>query len=191
MSDIQDWLIRLSSRQKFVKLCWVPSHVGVAGNEAADKAAGEAVTDMEVSTVRIPYKDIYPIIKDKIRAVWREEWLETDRNKLREIKPDIAPWPSAYHKNRKTEVTLCRVRIGHTLKTHRYLMEKTDPPLCVHCDSIMTVKHSLLECPGTQQERRDYYGGGPLTLSDIVGNRDESDVRKLFRYMRSIGLTEI
>ena len=43
VSSIQDWLIRVGSRKKRVKLCWSPSHINITGNEKADKEASNTV----------------------------------------------------------------------------------------------------------------------------------------------------
>ena len=42
-----------------VELCWIPAHVGIVGNENADKAARAAI-NMARSTVHIPISDFSP-----------------------------------------------------------------------------------------------------------------------------------
>ena len=189
---IQDLLIQLQTAHKTVSLCWVPSHVGVRGNEHADEAARAAISNQEiVHNFHIPYKDSYPLIKKRIRERWSAEWLASEGSKLREIKDSVVEWPSSHHKVRRVEVTLCRLRIGHTLPTHRYLMERSGPPVCQHCNVLLSVKHLLVECSSTEQQRRQYYGHGAVTLTDILSDRRSFRAEKLMSYLRAIGISEV
>ena len=59
---IQELLAELHHKQKCVKFCWVPSHVGIKDNERADKAAKLAIVERQVSNISLPYKDLYSSI---------------------------------------------------------------------------------------------------------------------------------
>ena len=50
------------NENKIIKMCWVPSHVGIRGNEAADKAAN-STANLQKEHISINYKDWIPIIK--------------------------------------------------------------------------------------------------------------------------------
>ena len=78
---------------------------------------------------------------------WFIEWRDTNSNKLRAIKDDIMPWPTASRRSRREEIILCRLRIGHTRLTHRHLMERNQPTYCDDCLVPVTVVHMLAECP--------------------------------------------
>ena len=119
VSQIQSHIIQLRTRQKQFKLCWVPRHVGLSGNEQDDSATKEIITSGEVEVSGLPHKNYYPIIKSKIKQMWKHNWSETTSNKLREIREDISEWPSSQQRDRRTEISLCRLRIGHTLTTHQ------------------------------------------------------------------------
>ena len=111
------------------KLCWVPSHVGVVGNEEADKAAVATARGVE-EYIGVEHRDWYPHIRTKIEADWSEEW-KRNRQKLSVVKGDATPWKSIKTICRRNEVIINRLRAGHCLATHRYLMEEPDaPPVC-------------------------------------------------------------
>ena len=46
---------------------------------------------------------------------------------------------------RQDEVVFARLRIGHTMITHSYLLKREEQPYCFGCDALFTVRHFLLE----------------------------------------------
>uniref|UniRef100_A0A8D8W0E2 Uncharacterized protein n=1 Tax=Cacopsylla melanoneura TaxID=428564 RepID=A0A8D8W0E2_9HEMI len=73
-------------------------------------------------------------------------WNQQVGNKLLEIKKDTKPWNPPYELSRKDQVSITRIRIGHTNLTHCHLMKKENPPVCSRCACRITVKHILKEC---------------------------------------------
>ena len=86
-------------------------------------------------------------------------------NKLHSVKPVLGDWQSSYRRCRKDEVVLCRARIGHTHLTHSYILRKDPPPVCEHCQCILTVRHILVECNHFAQERKDIFGRNDVVES--------------------------
>ena len=143
---ILQWLYILQSRGTEVHFCWVPAHVGIHGNEEADKLAKQAAAELLPGRRQILCRDLYPNIRDSINNTWQQQWNLVGPNKLREIKTDISPW-NYNHMPRKFETSLCRLRIGHTRLTHGYLMAGDQQPYCNDCLVPMSIKHILTECP--------------------------------------------
>ena len=50
-------LHHLSCAHKTIYLCWIPSHIGIRGNEAADIAAKESV-NLDITGSQVPYTDL-------------------------------------------------------------------------------------------------------------------------------------
>ena len=188
VNSIQKQLLELQRNRVKVTLCWVPSHVGVAGNEIADKAAQEAASRCTTAAQPLPYSDFYPYIKKKIVDSWQNEWRNTTNNKLREVKPTVKPWSSSSLKHRTSEVSLCRLRIGHTLYTHQHLMERRDEPVCVSCQVPLTVKHFLVECCEYTDVRNRVFQRRNLTLTHILTQSDAFSLPKLMEFLRATDL---
>lgn len=134
-----------------IRLMWIPSHVGIKGNEEADVAAKEA-TLLPAGNEPIPKNDLRAIIKSDTIKKWNTYWNNITSNKLREI--EQTPTLSIHRQlTRKQTIALTRLRIGHTRLTHQYLFHRLDPPYCEQCKSVVTVKHVLCECLKFTSER--------------------------------------
>ena len=147
----------LNIAKKDIVLCWVPSHTGIKGNEKADSAAKSAL-DLPRAKVGVPYNDFKHCINQYIFSTWQDDWNGAVANKFDSVKPVLGDWQTSYRRCRKDEVVLCRARIGHTHLTHSYILRKDPPPLCEHCQCILTVRHILVECNHFAQERKDIFG---------------------------------
>ena len=181
----------LQTRHKRVQFCWVPSHVGIDGNEQADKLAKEAaLLQGEPAYYSYPYKDFYTIVKRAVFTRWREQWQATNNNKLRAIKNDVTVWPSSKNNVRKMETILTRLRIGHTHITHSHLMEGRAAPYCGSCIVPLTVEHLLVECPDYRDERLRYFGSANFTLIELIGEKPyrKIEFNRLFEYLTAINL---
>ena len=194
MTKIHSWIIRLSNIGKEVKFCWVPAHVGVAGNEEADRLAGEAATsNANADRSMVPHKDYYPEIRTKLYNGWQREWSNTpETNKLRSFKESIKQWQSSNQKIRKYEVMLARLRIGHTRLSHGHLMRGEPlPPYCDGCLVPLTVKHILIECPEYIEQRLRNFGVNP-NLTTILGESANGNfnINAIITFLTNIGVIQ-
>ena len=58
---------------------------------------------------------------------------------------------------RRDEITIHRLRVGHTHLTHSYLLHKEDLPECEFCHVPLTVEHILISCPKHDSVRKSYF----------------------------------
>ncbi|GFT53941.1 RNase H domain-containing protein [Trichonephila clavipes] len=155
---------RLYSKGFDIVFCWLPSHVGIIGNEQADSAAEPATTHLPLA---VPLSDM-SASSCIIFLDLAESWSQQLDNKLHSVKPVIGAWPVM--PMRRTDVKLTRLRIGHTRFTHRHLLFGERAPECPSCHVSYTVRHILIDCPVFNLHRITFFHTSILTLSDLVGN---------------------
>ena len=105
--DISD----LNNRENSVKLCWIPSHVGIHGNEKADEGAVVAAARTE-EYIPTYFTDWYHIVRAKIMDKWNTQWKEKNQ-KMYAIKEEPGPWKRVKKATRKEEVGINRLRAGY------------------------------------------------------------------------------
>jgi len=124
---------KLSSSHNIV-YCWLPSHVGIKGNDKADRAAKMALL-LEPTDFKTPYTDFKRCIKDCLRQKWQASWNDAVNNKLHTIKPILGEWTPSYRDDRREEVVIARISIGHTYLTHSYILKLM--PIIFYGDQII------------------------------------------------------
>ncbi|GBN62776.1 putative RNA-directed DNA polymerase from transposon X-element [Araneus ventricosus] len=174
--DLHD---RLVCKGFSILLCWVPSHVGISGNEIADIAAKNASAVLDNTT---PLQDFKRYINLALHSRWENHWNSQSMNKLRSIKPVVETWPTLT--NRKADTIVTRLRVGHTRYTHRHLLMGEQAPMCAQCNCIMSVLHILSECPNFNSLRLRYFQSSAISLTDLLGKTPHVH---LLPFLKSIG----
>ena len=78
---------------KEIVLCWIPSHIGIQGNEMVDKQAKTSLS-LEPTSFKIPLSNFKPSINKYILEEWHTSWNNSIGNKLLDIKPTIGEYQS-------------------------------------------------------------------------------------------------
>lgn len=170
---LQSILVALTSLDragKRVVFCWLPSHVGVTGNERADEAAKRAARAACTRFYPLPAEDFLALCSAYIYNKWQEEWHSIGSSKLKLLKPQLARWRSSSRRARDEEVKLCRLRIGHTFATHRYLLFGEPRPSCSRCGEPLSVLHVLVSCRNLVSARTRFFGSNSFTLEELIGD---------------------
>ena len=49
------------------------------------------------------------------------------------------------------------LHIGHSYLTHSFILRQEEAAVCVACNTILTVKHILIECADLLEVRKKYF----------------------------------
>ena len=167
---------------KQICFCWLPSHVGIHGNEKADKAAKSALNE-DILPLKVPHTDYRCLINSYIKSSWQQSWNDDTYNKLRVVKPVLGELHPTVGVTRHEEVVITRLRIGHTRLTHSYLLNREAAPECVPCFADLTVAHLILHCVDVAPIRDKYFK--VTTMKDLF---DKVPVTTIFNFLREVNL---
>jgi len=177
----------IAANDNEVLFCWVPSHIGVTGNEEVDRAAREATT-CETEHIPTPRNDYKIEIKKAIKLAWQREWTSVQDNKLREVIGELPVPYSIRGESRRWTTALTRLRIGHTMLTHGHLMQRGQAPVCETCDTPLTVKHFLTVCPEFSRQRIESFNSAVVGLDTVFAGNCTHEGGPLHRFLRRTGL---
>ena len=138
---------------------WVPSHVGLTGNEKADSLAKEAHNLVSETEAALDPKEMNNRLKSTCLERYQQQYdiIKEDLH-IGTIKKKFIKWPWASSKCRRMETALARLRIGHSrLNAHLHRFGLTDDPNCSFCLTPATTKHLLEECLKYNTQRNSLY----------------------------------
>ena len=175
-------LASLAETGKSVALCWCPSHVGIPGNEMADRRARQRVHPAAVNE-RVPFTDLLPTLQGHFRMQWQHYWNQQTHDKLFQVKLQVKPWTSAARRSRREEIAFARLRLGHTRVTHGNLMRGDPLRRCNRCQVEYSIEHIFIECPNFNTARQKFFGNIPtLNLYTVLAENPYHDSAKIFAF---------
>ena len=164
-----------------VELRWIPAHIGIRGNEMADKAAKEATgwrkvkkrngksaeinTNHTSSSLNLPYlrTAVKTSLTEKLYAEWGDDWhREVRRRTLYKIAPTLSKNVlHLYDKSPKWVSSLMvQMRTGK-IGLKKFLYERNVPGIedteCACGEGEETVRHVLTECSQFAEMRRTFW----------------------------------
>ena len=167
---------------KDIIFAWVPSHIGIRGNSLADRAANEARRG-EVKSKTTIFSDFKPDINRYMHAQWQNAWDDQTENKLHKIVSKVGDVLPRCRPNRREEVVLGRLHIGHSHFTHSYLLKGEEMPFCYACDEPDTIEHILISCGDLCEVRQNFYSAESMEL--LFRNVPPD---KIFAFLKAVDL---
>jgi GH24 family phage-related lysozyme (muramidase) len=155
VKEIRRTIKLLSKQEKTIAFQWIPSHVGIHGNETADLLAKKGTTLLNKHT-ELDFKTVKRLIKQKTQEKYLKEAITlSSKTQWQNIK---STWENNKNKPRKQAVALFRLNTGHNcLAAHLYRIKVLSYNHCLVCkqkNAIMDKAHLLL-CPKLDQTSKE------------------------------------
>lgn len=185
LQTIQQKIVDIQASGREVVLSWVPSHVGISGNEKADSAAKRAPFTGLSSSIVTPLgqQELKKEIYQAAMSVWNETWQTSEISKLHSIRDNIYDKQPMMN-NRRDQSVMTRLRIGHSNLTHCYLFDHSQKPYCQVCNVEISIEHLIAWCPSHQQTRASL--GLPTSFKQCFANNEA--LNTLLKFCKSIDI---
>ena len=160
VNKIQILLLQLNDNRRVI-LHWIRGHNQIKGNEIADQAAKKGHSNNKSVWFDLTQEEEISSLKKRYIKYWNECWafntnISAKGLFLRNLKDSLTPDDISYKlKNRRFEVVLHRLRMGHVgLKQYLHRFGMSESNLCDECNVPETVEHYLLHCGKYKEEQR-------------------------------------
>ena len=186
--EIQQNHTDLKKVRKEVIFCWLPSHIGITGNEKADQAAKWALAQ-EPDVSAIPHTDLLPLSREHIRSQWQNDWNKKKDNHLYSVQPTLEQRSDKRKRaglTRPEQVKMARLKIGHTRLTHEHRLKGVAEPMCQECNAILTVEHILLNCKKFENSRKNHL----KNVTSMKNVFDNNECKTILNFLREVKLFE-
>ena len=185
--DIADAALELEKGGKQIHIQWIPSHIGIAGNEAADKAAEKAANSPTHVNMPLRESDYKVWFEANIRKEWEENfkasgvgtWVATQQSRY---KPSD-PWWELESSAKQSLITM--VRLEQFPNNSLFHREDEGKSKCKYCgQTAETVRHVVEQCESLEAKRRLMLGINFTVEQGAWGSAAE--LKKLGAYLTAI-----
>ena len=179
LKDVLLLIRNMTDLNQNIEFLWIPSHIDISGNEQADSAAKNKLTDSDISNIDYSVPELYSIITKQINQKWQKEWNLCPRGRLLYL---IQPTVSRGIKgpilnNTHYQYIINRIRTGKTLLASslgQYIADlNTNGTKCPHCNCIENLQHIFNSCYKYKLQRNQLKNslrkiGSPITYPEFL-----------------------
>lgn len=156
-------------------LQWVPAHVGLSGNEHADRLAKEG-SQLTQPNTSVTYEEAKTLLRSRFRRDWASlnDGYQAHQDPIQTLE-------------RRHQTTIFRLRTGHCgLRAHLKRIGVANTALCQCEQADQTPSHILQDCPLYEELRQQSWPGGMDLKTKLWGTAE--DLRRTSSFAASLGL---
>ena len=193
--EVHQSIYRLYRTGVDIRFCWVPAHVGLEGNEEADKIAKSALELTETIKMTYGKGEIKAILKKELMNKWQDRWDKDSSGRTYYNVQKSINANGVVRGNRREETIITRLRFDHTgLNKTLFLIGKTENDQCPECLCTENAEHILMHCRMYREERAQLMqtvakAGRQWNLKGILGTTGDgvqATQKAVVEYLREI-----
>ena len=189
--DCRNVLHRLAKKNFDISLMWVPSHMGIRGNEQAEISANEAINAdyINLSTVSSDYRFLAKIY---CTTDWQLQWSSGEHGRFtHSIFPKVTwqHWAKELKEDRRFIVNISRIAANHyRLGSHLQRINIINNAVCACGKEFETVNHILWNCHLFQRQRMKLLQTKfqhllGIDIRDIIGCRQYEFCKEIVEFL--------
>ena len=194
IEEIRKTIKILSNQYWQIHFQWIKAHVGIYGNEVADKLAKEAAEGNNMPLVynKIPESSIIEAERKRGIEKWQQIWANSTKGTLTK-----SFFPSVQDRLRiKIPMTknFTTIVTGHgPIRSYFYRFKISESPECPCSGVEQTVQHLLWECSILDRQRRNFKmaiggeGNWPINNAEII----KKHLRAFAQFINSIDFEQL
>jgi len=192
IDEIRKLATTLEKNNWTIKFAWIRAHVGIYGNELADKLGKEASSKNDISFKRITKTEIINQLREQSLAKWQNQCDHTTKGQItKQFFPNIK---DRLNKKIKLTPNFAAIVTAHgKSKAYLHRFEIIESPDCPCNGGEQTVEHIIYDCSKLNSERDEIVRNTsnqdkwPVNKSAIVNN----DIKQFTQFINSIDFEKL
>ncbi|XP_065571466.1 uncharacterized protein LOC136034254 [Artemia franciscana] len=149
-------ILKICEKGVTIQFLWCPAHVGVVGNERADKYAKKAAQKLLHTPPTEPYKQVREMVKSIYQKHFEEMRDDSSNIALTQKKKPGFDLKNYSRLKRKYGCLMFRFRSTHVGIKHRlFIIGKANSPQCDYCSEIESIFHYVVDCKEYENLRKE------------------------------------